>query len=342
MSQPSFTFVLPALNAAGPLFDRALSSIRQQDYPQERVEIVVADGGSTDDTRGAARRRGARVIENPNRLAEWGVKEGMAHATGEIVVVFAADNELVDPGWLRGVGSLFEHEPGLSAAFGRLVSGAEDAPLNKYVELIQSEPLNWFLNRNLEWYLERHSPAADGFALFEVDPARPLIWGANGLAVRREHALPAWSREGYVADVDAFHAMVRAGHRLVAYKPGPYCFHHQVATLGDMRRKWLRNACQHLVHQASARELDWVLVPAFRGRVLLWAAYSLVPLVSGADALRRARRDRSVYWLYHPVASLLQTITYAQALTSSREGRALVKRALARRPREHRRTEAIR
>jgi glycosyltransferase involved in cell wall biosynthesis len=329
MTKASFTFVLPTLNASGQLFERALESIRRQRYPSDRVEIIVADGGSTDDTREVATRLGARVIENPNRLAEWGVKEGMTAAGGDIVVVFASDNELVDPDWLERVGGLFEREPELSAAFGRLVSGADDPPLNKYIELIQSEPLNWFLNRNLEAYLERDPPRADGFSLFEVDPARPLIWGANGLAVRREHALPAWTRAGYVADVDAFHSMVRAGHRLVAYTPQPYCFHHQVATLGDLRRKWLRNASQHLVQQASARELDWVLVPEFRRRALLFAAYSLLPLWSGADAVWRAGRDRSIYWLYHPAASLLQTITYAQALASSPAGRALLRRALA-------------
>src|SRR2546423_8785965 len=186
MSQPSFTFVMPTLNASGPLFERALASIRQQNYPPERVEIVIADGGSTDDTRDVAERCGARVIENPNRLAEWGVKEGMAQASGEIVVIFAADNELPEPGWVQLVADIFEREPRLSATFGRLVSGADDPPLNKYIELIQSEPLNWFLNRNLDWYLDRHSPGSDGFALFEVDPRRPLIWGANGLAVRRE------------------------------------------------------------------------------------------------------------------------------------------------------------
>ena len=82
MSQPTFTFVLPALNASGSLFERALSSIRTQDYPAELVEILVADGGSTDDTREVAERYGARVIENPNRLAEWGVKEGMLVAAG--------------------------------------------------------------------------------------------------------------------------------------------------------------------------------------------------------------------------------------------------------------------
>jgi glycosyltransferase involved in cell wall biosynthesis len=330
MSRPSFAFVLPALNAAGPSFEQALASIRQQDYPQDLVQILVADGGSTDDTRETARRLGADVIENPNRLAEWGVKEGMAHATADIVVVFAADNELVGSGWLRRVGELFESEPELTAVFGRLVSGSDDPPLNKYMELVQSEPLNWFLNRNLDWYLTRHPPGPDGFARFRVDPHRPLIWGANGLAVRRAHAVTAWSREGYVADVDAFHVMVRTGHDLVAYTPRPYCFHHQVASLGDLRRKWLRNAQQHLVHQAPTRELDWVLVPGFRGRALLWAIYSLVPVVSGADAVRRALRDRSVYWLYHPVTSFVETVTYLQALASSQSGRALVKRALSR------------
>jgi glycosyltransferase involved in cell wall biosynthesis len=329
MAEPSFTFVIPTLNAAGPLFERTLGSIREQDYPAARTEIIVADGGSTDATLETSERYGARVIPNPNKLAEWGVKEGMAGATGEVVVVFAADNELVGRDWLARVGRLFTRDPQLSAVFGRLVSGSDDPPLNKYIELIQSEPLNWFLNRNLEWYLDRHRPGPDGFASFEVDPARPLVWGANGLAVRREHAAPAWARDGYVADVDAFHVMIRAGHRRVAYLPAAYCYHHQVATLADLRRKWLRNACQHLVHQSATRDLDWVLVPGFRGRALLWGLYSMVPVLSAGDALRRALTDRSIYWLYHPAASLLQSVTYLEALASSKEGRALLRRALS-------------
>ncbi len=325
------SFVLPTLNAAGPLFERALDSIRTQSYPQEHVEILVADGGSTDSTRVDAEQRGARVVENPNRLAEWGVKEGMLQATGDVAVIFAADNELVGKEWLTRVTSRFDSDPGLAAVYGRLVSGTEDPPLNKYVALIQSEPLNWFLNRNLEAYLSSVSAGDDGFAQFEVDPRRPLVWGANGLAVRRSFALPAWQRPGYVADVDAFYAMVRAGHRRVAYLPGPYVYHHQVATLADYRRKWRRNAVSHLVDQSGDRDLDWVLVPGFRRRALLWAVYSVVPVFSVADALRRALRDRSVYWLFHPVVTFLQAVTYAGTFAGSAQGRALLKRALLRR-----------
>jgi glycosyltransferase involved in cell wall biosynthesis len=331
MSRQSFTFALPALNAAGPLFERALGSIRSQDYPQDLVRILVADGGSTDSTRADAQRHGAEVIENPNRLAEWGVKEGMLAAASDIVVVFAADNELVGSDWLDQVARRFEADPELAAVYGRLVSGDDDPALNKYVALIQSEPLNWFLNRNLEAYLA-HAPAdREGFATFAVDPTRPLIWGANGLAVRRAFALPIWERDGYVADVDAFHATVRAGHAGVAYRTAPYVYHHQVATLGDYRRKWRRNAVQHLVAQSDDRDLDWVLVPGFRRRALLWGIYSVIPVFSAADALRRAWRDRSLYWLYHPVVTFLQAVTYAQAFTASPEGRQVLKQALLRR-----------
>ncbi|MGB9184340.1 MAG: glycosyltransferase family 2 protein [Solirubrobacteraceae bacterium] len=331
-STPAVTFVLPTLNAAGSLFERALQSIRGQDYPQERVEVIVADGGSSDATRATAEGFGARVIGNPNRLAEWGVKEGILVASGEIVVIFAADNELVDGGWLRRVTGRFATDADVAACYGRLVSGSDDPPLNKYQALIQSEPLNWFLNRNLETYLAGRAPGHDGGIAFSVDPARPLVWGANGLALRADWVRSIWGRPGYVADTDAFHELIRSGRDRVVYFPGPYCYHHQVASLSDMRRKWLRNSRDHLLGQGEARDLDWVLVPGFRRRAVLWMIYSLVPVFSVADAVRRAVGDRSPYWLYHPVASLLQALTYVEVVIGTPAGRRFLSRTLIKRP----------
>jgi glycosyltransferase involved in cell wall biosynthesis len=324
---PVVSFVVPALNAEA-LLGRALASIRKQDYPQDSVELVVADGGSTDRTREVAASFGARILDNPDRLAEFGVKAGMLAAVGELVVIFAADNELVGTTWLSRVVARFEQDPELAAAYGRLISGSEDPALNKYVALIQSDPLTWFLNRNLERYLEGRRRDPDGGYSFDVDPDYPLVWGANGLVLRAVWARPHWEQEGYVADVDAFHALIRAGHRRVVYYPEAFCYHHQIATLADFRRKWLRNLRHHLVAQAGSRDLSWVLVPSFRRRALLWLAYSLLVPVSLADALRRAVRERSQYWLFHPLVSLLQTLTYAQALLVDPAGRALLRSAL--------------
>jgi glycosyltransferase involved in cell wall biosynthesis len=323
--RPRVSFLIPTLNGA-ELLPRALGSIRRQDYPQEQVEITVADGGSVDETRAIARNRfNARVIENPNRLAEFGVKEAMLDATGELVVVFAADNELVGDQWLDRVAARFERDDSLAAVYGRLISGADDPSLNKYVELIQSDPLNWFLNRNLDDYLARGTKGSDGGIVFEINPRLPVIWGANGLVLRAEWARPHWARDGYVADVDAFHAMVRAGHTRVVYYPEAFCYHHHVATLGDLRRKWIRNSRTHLLAQAGERDLDWVKVPGFRLRMALWLVYSLLPMFSFLDAVRRAITTGSRYWLYHPATSFLQTVTYAESLVREGSGRHLLR-----------------
>jgi glycosyltransferase involved in cell wall biosynthesis len=47
---PKISFIIPVLNAAG-ILGNCLQSIRRQDYPQEKFEIIVGDAGSKDGTR---------------------------------------------------------------------------------------------------------------------------------------------------------------------------------------------------------------------------------------------------------------------------------------------------
>ena len=71
MNLPSVSVLIPTLNAARTL-DRCLTSIVEQDYPKELVEIIVADGGSNDGTQELAASFGAEVIENRLRTEETG------------------------------------------------------------------------------------------------------------------------------------------------------------------------------------------------------------------------------------------------------------------------------
>lgn len=69
---------------------RSLGAVLAQNYPADRLQIIVADGSSADRTRaviaalpGAER---AWVIPNPKRLQAAGMNAALAHATGDIVV----------------------------------------------------------------------------------------------------------------------------------------------------------------------------------------------------------------------------------------------------------------
>ena len=71
MSQPYVTVAMPCRNEAG-FIEACLRSVQAQTYPRERIEILVADGGSTDGTleilaRLANEDARIRVIDNPQR-----------------------------------------------------------------------------------------------------------------------------------------------------------------------------------------------------------------------------------------------------------------------------------
>ncbi len=117
------------------------------------MEILVADGGSTDETVDIAKWYGARVFNNPRRFADYGAKINVAEATGDLLVIFAADNELEGSDWLTRVAHQFMKGADISAVWGKLIAADHDPPINKYYELIQSDPFHYFLNKTLSFYL---------------------------------------------------------------------------------------------------------------------------------------------------------------------------------------------
>ncbi|MDI6606738.1 MAG: glycosyltransferase family 2 protein, partial [Candidatus Omnitrophota bacterium] len=262
---PSISFIIPTYNAAEHI-ERCLKSIREQNYPSERIEIIVPDGDSTDNTLDFARKYNCRILQNPKRLAEYGLQLGILNAAGDFIVPFAADNELTGRDWLKRVTDLFSRHNGLSAVWGRLASGKDDSSLNKYFELIQSDPLNWFLNSNLARYKKEAAREGDCF-IFNVDPARPLIWGANGIVYKTAKIKSIWTQEGYLGDNDAFQEMIMRGDNKVGYFDSPFVYHHHVARISDWVRKWHRNYKLHFLDKIKTRNLQWVFVQDFKRRL---------------------------------------------------------------------------
>lgn len=323
---PGFTILIPTLNSERRL-KRCLDSITGQDFPRENVQIVVADGGSSDGTLRVAREYGALVVENPLRLAEEGLRAGMPHAERELVTIFADDNEFARPDWLSTVWEIFRSDPGLSAFFCRLGSSPDDPPVNKYYALVESEPLTFYMNRNIRYYLD-HTPVqrinSTAYHKFDVEPGRPLVWGANGLTCRTSFFRPVWRTDDYLGDTDAFQTMIERGHNRVAYTRDLCVYHHHVDTLASWRGKWERNFTQHFLKNVGTRNLNWLFVPHFNARLAAWTAFSLVPVASVPLSVFRALRDRDWHWLYHPAAAFLQAATYVRIMLRTAQGRSFL------------------
>jgi glycosyltransferase involved in cell wall biosynthesis len=82
--------VIPCFNEEG-FIEACLDSARRQDYPGDRLEILVADGGSEDRTREILERIGrddprVRTIDNPARLQAAGMNAAIRLARGALIV----------------------------------------------------------------------------------------------------------------------------------------------------------------------------------------------------------------------------------------------------------------
>ncbi|MHB8488735.1 MAG: glycosyltransferase family 2 protein [Candidatus Dormibacteria bacterium] len=86
---PFVSVVIPVLNEERHI-EACLNSVVQQDYPAERYEVIVADGGSTDRTRAivesiAARNPNVRLINNPGRLQAAGLNRAILASRGSVI-----------------------------------------------------------------------------------------------------------------------------------------------------------------------------------------------------------------------------------------------------------------
>lgn len=89
---PLVSVVMPVRNEAA-FIARSLGAVVQQDYPAHRLEVLVADGMSSDGTReeiarlaAACPRMRITIIDNPGRIAPTGINAAMPAARGAIIV----------------------------------------------------------------------------------------------------------------------------------------------------------------------------------------------------------------------------------------------------------------
>src|SRR5215831_10281397 len=90
LNQPLVSIVLPCRNEAGHI-EECIQSILAQVPPEGRMEIIAADGMSTDGTREyldemAERHPQLRVLSNPGRIVSTGLNTAIRAARGEIIV----------------------------------------------------------------------------------------------------------------------------------------------------------------------------------------------------------------------------------------------------------------
>jgi glycosyltransferase involved in cell wall biosynthesis len=121
MTAPLITVLINTYNY-GHFVEQAIDSIVSQDFPLEKVEILVVDDGSTDNTSERVRKYGSRIryLYKPNGGQASALNLGIAKARGEIIALLDAD-DLFLPGKLARIAEAFRQDPALGMVYHRLL-----------------------------------------------------------------------------------------------------------------------------------------------------------------------------------------------------------------------------
>lgn len=123
---PKVSIMIPAYNEE-KVIAKTLKNILSLDYPDEKLQILVINPSSKDDTANIARniasqsKRNIRVIDATNDFEHHGkpraLNFGLKYATGEIIVVYDADS-LVDKMAVKYLVSYLVTHPEVAMTFG--------------------------------------------------------------------------------------------------------------------------------------------------------------------------------------------------------------------------------
>lgn len=296
---PTVSFIMPVLNAAGVL-ENCLQSITAQEYPKDRYEILLVDGGSKDGTQGIGRRHGAVVIDDlESRHMEDSKKVALSHAKGEFIVFVDADNEITHPDYVALAVRALAANPQALGVEGYYLPSSKMTSLCAYLthRLHISDPICWMMSVNPE--LVAREGDVERWKLPEGTYSYPL--GANGFVYRRVDIEAIRAKEKF-QDTHVAMFLMQSGKREWLRIRGRGVHHYYVDTLWNFLRK-RRRAMVHFLNVRAEFGCVWLeeKPPVPGWLACLYCATIVGPLYHSVKGLIR---DGDVRWLWHVPASI--------------------------------------
>lgn len=310
MKPPVLTIVTPTYNAASYL-NRYFTSLEKQTIDPEFVEILIVDGGSSDETLAIAKKHHVRIVHNPKKLAEPGVALGFEEARSELIMILAVDNIFKDSFALEKIAGIFK-DSSITAAFPKHDTAPEDSLYSRYFNTF-TDPYTHFVygaasNARTFSSLYKTIIHTDIYDVYDYKSAKsyPLIALAQGFTIRK-NAITKRIDDRF-DDVLTVYSLIEHGKR-IAYVYGVSLYHYTVADFSDFVKKQKRAVENALVRGNSGiSQRDKYLTGWQKMKRYLYFPYALTIVLPLLVSVIQAIRTGERVWLWHWYMSFISAI----------------------------------
>jgi glycosyltransferase involved in cell wall biosynthesis len=228
---PLISVIIPTYNEEVCIAS-CLESIFSQDYPKDRLEIIIVDDFSSDNTRQLAMKYNSVLIDSGHKDPQVSKMLGIRHSKGEIICLFDADFILKSREWFKKMIAPFFDDKSIVACVTGYHSNSGDPPINRYLNFDsnQRDPIYMFFSPSINKSIIRKK---GGYFLceFKLNNIPPM---AGGCVYRKDIIFALVSNFGKFLDIDSFVLLVENGFNKFAYVPEAGIYHSHAHTLKEL------------------------------------------------------------------------------------------------------------
>lgn len=330
---PSVSCIIPTYNSSDTLRE-CLTSVFNQNYPKDKLEVIIVDGGSKDNTLEILKKFNIKLYKVPPKYqeAEYNKGVGVSHAKNELILLIDHDNVLPHKNWLkRMVKPLMDNKNITGSEVLRFNYNPHDYMLDRYFALIGGvDPVPYYLGKDakLSWAFDKYnlrgkSIDCGGYYLVEFEPKKIPTIGANGFIIRRKLLKYTKYDPSHFFHTDINYDLVTKGFNTYAFVKDDIIhfkrtkFSYFLKFL--IRRKYIMET--QYFERIKKRRYAVYMPSEDKLGIIKYIIYSLTFIKPALDALRGYVKVRDLAWFLHPVVCFCFLIVYSWAVV----GRAIKK-----------------
>lgn len=302
---------------------KALDSVKRQVYPKDKIEIIVIDNGSKDNSAKVAREFTSHVWIDPSRDSPAMRANGIRRATADFVyVILEQDMEMVSSKFLKLMIKPLLKEEQLVASFTREYSHSDQPWITRFIsyDSVQRDPLLQFLTPSIEDTIVERKPnyMNSYFRLGKIPPVTHMLFRRSYL----EDSLVWYQARDF--DHDTIVRLVESGYHLFAYVPKAGIYHHHARSLSHLISKRIRNLNNHYFPYHKTTKYSYITGRGSLFMIFFAVLFANLLLPATIRGLIRFVRHRDWVLLMDPWVTLLVTDTVLWAFLTDRRGRSAI------------------
>jgi len=320
------SFVIPTLNAASVL-ETCLKSIKRQNL--KNYEIIIADGGSTDNTIKVAKKYHAKIVKNTLKTAEAGKAVGVKNAIGKYISLIDSDNILPTKNWLKTNIDILENDQNLIGTEPLFFTYRPHAGfIERYSALTGVNDPYAFISKvydrqnyiNFKWTgLKIEQIDNNQYIEIKLKPNFPIpTIGANGTIFRSDF-LKNNLKSDYLFDIDIIADYLNKNKKPIYFAKVKQGIIHTFceSSIKKFIRKQNRRITDYFSYQ-NLRQYNWNQTN--KSGILKFIFYTglIIPMLF--DTLRGLFHKPDLAWFFHPLACLITLYIYSTIFIKNKLG----------------------